>query len=139
MKTEHVGPAPPEVDQTSGVKVACSTSQIRASYLLRFSRSFRLYIAGIPDWTFELAKGLKTLTSKNVRSKRPPQNPFAAMSRRALLSLVVVLLANCSPVSGWRSGSLLTLGHTCESSSLHISRNSLCLMVGKPPVGHESA
>ena len=33
------GPQPPLVDRTRGVKVPCSTSRIRCSYALLFSRS----------------------------------------------------------------------------------------------------
>ena len=72
IKTEQASAAPPEVDQINGVKLECSTSRIRASYLPLFWRSQRLNSDLIPEVMFELTKGLNTFTSNNVRLKRPP-------------------------------------------------------------------
>ena len=46
----------------------------------------------------ERANGLKTLTSKNVRSKRLPQNPSAAISRRAPSWTLAEAPAKASPL-----------------------------------------
>ena len=55
------------------------------------------------------ASGLRTLTSKNVFSKWPPQKPSAAMSDLAPMSVMVVASLKVSLVTGCRFGSMVTL------------------------------
>ena len=52
---------------------------------------------------FEVAWGLKTLTSMKVRSNRPPQMPLAATSRRACSVWITLRYRNCSPVTNFFS------------------------------------
>ena len=53
----------------------------------------------------ERACGLKTLTSKKVRSYRPPQSPFAAMSSLAPSCVLADAPERCLPVMDCRCGS----------------------------------
>ena len=55
------------------------------------------------------ASGLRTLTSKNVFSKWPPQKPSAAMSDLAPMSVMVEASLKVSLVTGCRFGSMVTL------------------------------
>ena len=55
------------------------------------------------------ASGLRTLTSKNVFSKWPPQKLSAAMSDLAPLSVMVEASLKVSLVTGCRVGSIVTL------------------------------
>ena len=89
---------------------------------------------------FDFEKGLKTLTSKYDLidfSKQLPQTPLAAISRRALGSVLALLMVSCSPVRGCRCGSMTTFQHTSNNNDDVISHNPLCHLVGKPPFGHE--
>ena len=63
------------------------------------------------------------------------QNPLALMSRRASSVVMAVRWVMDSPLRGCNRGSVATLWHTSDSSEAVISRNSLCLIVGKPPIG----
>ena len=60
--------------------------------------------------------GLNILTLKNVLSDRPPQNPFAQISRLAS-SVVVDRHWNVSPVRGCRTGSMVTSMQTSSMSN----------------------
>ena len=71
------------------------------------------------------AWGLNTLTSRKVLSKRPPQNPLTAMSSLAPSAVIEVDLVMVSPVSGCRSGSVLTSWHISVSRFAVTSRTSL--------------
>ena len=93
-------PIPPVVDMTSGVKVACSTLCILCSYCLLFSCSCRLYTEVRGLLRFHWVHGLITLTSTNALSKRPPQKPYMATSRRASSSVIAELYDIDSPESG---------------------------------------
>ena len=88
---------------------------------------------------FEVACGLKTLTSKKVRSYRLPQRPLAAMSRRAPSWVFADTPDSCSLVMGCRCGSTLTSLHTSDIRLAVRSRISLCLIDGNPPLGQEIA
>ncbi len=55
------------------------------------------------EFLFDGACGLNTLTSRNVFSWRPPQNPFMETSSLAP-SDILVLWARVSPVRGWVRG-----------------------------------
>ena len=81
---------------------------------------------------------MKTLTSKNARSNRPPQKPLALMSNLASSPRMLVLMDNTSPVRGCRGVSTVTSLHTSFSRSAVISRSSLWRMNGYPPVGQDS-
>lgn len=80
---------------------------------------------------------MNILTSRKVLSKRPPQNPFTAMSSLAPSAVLEVALVRASPVSGCRLGSIITSWHTSVSTEAVTSRISLWWMVGKPPLGQE--
>ena len=88
---------------------------------------------------FEVACGLKTLTSKKVRSYRLPQRPLAAMSRWAPSWVFADTPDSCSLVMGCRCGSTLTSLHTSDIRLAVRSRILLCLIDGNPPLGQESA
>ena len=55
------------------------------------------------------ASGLRTLTSKNVFSKWPPQKPTAAMSDLAPMSVMLETSLKVPGVTGCRVGSINTL------------------------------
>ena len=57
----------------------------------------------------EGASGLKTLTSKNVFSKWPPQKPSGAMSDLAPMSVMAEASLKVSLITGCRVGSIVTL------------------------------
>ena len=84
-------------------------------------------------------QGLKTLTSTNALSKDPPQKPCAATSKRALSCVFAERWDNTSPDSGCRLGSTDTQWHTSDNRDAVMSLTSLCLIDGKPPVGHDKA
>ena len=85
------------------------------------------------------AKGLKTLTSINDLSKRPPQKPLTAMSRRAPWEVFAVALDIDSPSIGCNSGSTLTSWLTSVNRDAVRSQISLWRIIGKAPLGHDSA
>ena len=119
------GLAPPDVLNTSGVKEALSTLEIRSSYSLHLARSCQLYQELREDFLFDGAFGLKILTSKKVFSAWLPQNPLALITRCASSSVVVVCQWKVSPVSGCRSGSMAMSKQTSEMSVASRSRTSL--------------
>ena len=82
----------------------------------------------------EAANELKTLTSNNATSSRPPQKPLALMSRCLLSSAFVAILS-----TDGITGSVLTSMHTSAMVAGSRSRISLCLTDGSPPVGQLSA
>ena len=87
----------------------------------------------------EGACGLKTLTSKYVRSRRPPHNPFAAISKCAPSWVLAEVADKCSPEIGCRCGSVQTSLHTSDSRLAVRSLISLCLIEGNPPFGQDKA
>ena len=88
---------------------------------------------------FDWVQGLNTRTSKNTLSNFLPQNPFAAMSSLALVSVLAVLCNITSPLMGCRCGSMVTLWQTSDKRDVVKSRTSLCLIVGYPPTGQKRA
>ena len=54
---------------------------------------------------------MNILTLRKVLSKRPPQNPFTAMSSLAPSAVLEVALVRASPVSSCRLGSIMTSRH----------------------------
>ena len=82
---------------------------------------------------------MKTLTSKKVRSNRPPQKPLAATSSLTPSSLIAEAPESASPVIGSRVGSMHTSWQTSAIKFAVRSLISLCRMVGKPPFGHDRA
>ena len=84
------GPAPPVQAKISGLKVLFSTLITLDSYFNFFCASWNLY-ASLISFGHDLARGLKILTSKNVRQNRESQSPLALMSSLASSSVVVVL------------------------------------------------
>ena len=76
----HLGPIPPVVKNTSGSKLAFSTSLTLSPYKLIFSCSCFLYKPSKGKTTFEAANGWATRTSKNVRSNFE-LIPLAAISK----------------------------------------------------------
>jgi len=59
------------------------------------------------------------------------------MSSLELSSVLAERKDIVSPERGWRCGSMETPWHTSESSEAVMSLTSLCLIEGKPPVGHD--
>ena len=88
---------------------------------------------------FERACGLKTLTSKKVRSYRPLQSLFAAISSLAPSCVLADAPERGSPVMGCRCGSMQTSLHTSDRRLAVRSLISLCLIDGKPPFGQVKA
>ena len=97
-----------------------------------------LYVAARLCWRLEGAIGLKTLTSKNALSYRPPQKPLAAICSLAPSSVTAEAPVMGSPVIGCSVGSMQTSLHTSDSQHPTVPRTSLCLIEGKPPFGQES-
>ena len=91
------------------------------------------------DCRWEGAWGLNTLTSKYVFSNRLTQKPMAAMSRRVPSCLLDEAPVRISPVTGCSSDSVQTSLQTSVRRLAVKSRISLCLMEGKPPLGHDTA
>ena len=72
-----------------------------------------------------------------VRALKPSApEPIAAMSSLAPSS---TLPMSCSPLMGWRSGSIRTSLQTSESRLAVMSRISLRLIEGNPPLEHDKA
>ena len=99
------GPILPEAEKTRGVNEPCSTSLIRWSYALLFSRSCRLKTVLSAEVCLEDAKGLKTLPSKNA-SCCGFQNPLHLMSTRLSSWMFAESPCIISPLSGCSAGSL---------------------------------
>ena len=109
----------------------------RASYVLRFSVSCFRYTDGRFSEALDAARGLNTRTSKKVRSNLPPQTPLADMSNLAPSCTLVP--AGSSWSTCWSCGSVATSWHVSVITLASRSRISLCRIMGKPPVGHDSA
>ena len=127
---------------TSGVKEACSISHTRCSYARFFSfLSFEKHLSRLVR-LLDGARGLNTLTSRNILSSLPPQKPLAAMSNLAPSSVFAVRLVIVSVVISCRSGSTLTSLHTSVNRVAVKSLISLWRREwrreGKPPRGQES-
>ena len=125
---------PPEVEHTRGLKIACSISQTRSLYARRFAPSCWRY--GFDR--FEGAEGLNMRTLKKEDWNRQSQKPEAFISNRAPSSRLKVRRESDSTLKGWREGSLETSWLTSDISSAVKSLVSLCLMVGKAPLGQLS-
>lgn len=76
---------------------------------------------------------------KKCSFKRPPQKPFAAVSRRAPSWVFEVALEKIFPDNGYSSGSMQTSLHTWVNRSAVKSLISLWRIEGKPPFGQDSA
>ena len=131
------GACPPVAAMTIGQKEAPSMSLTRASYVLRFSVSCFRYTDGRFSEALDAARGLNTRTSKKVRSNLPPQTPLADMSNLAPSCTLVP--AGSSRSTCWSCGSVATSWHVSVITLASRSRISLCRIMGKPPVGHDSA
>ena len=90
---------PPDVESISGVKTPCSISSMRWPYVLFFSSSCFLYVAGRLLELFLGALGWNTLTSKKA-SWHVFQKPLARTSSRAPSSVLVEASLKDSPDSG---------------------------------------
>ena len=77
---------------------------------------------------------MNILTSRKVLLKRPPQNPFTAVSSLAPSAVLEVDLVRASPVRCCSLGSIMTSWHTSASREAVMSRISSWRMVGKPPL-----
>ena len=77
--------------------------------------------------------GWRPLYQKKARCPLFPQKFCATTSRRAPSSLLAVRWCSCSPVTGWRDGSVPTLWHTSLNRSAVISLISLWRIDGNPP------
>ena len=139
-KTEACLPMPPVADRTTGTNEALSTSSTLYSYILRFSFSCFWYVAVMEEVLLESACGLKILTSMKVLSYRSGQNPFTATSSQApSYELAEAPTKGEINGMGWRSSSILTSLQTSVRRGAIRSRISLCLIDGKPPLGHDRA
>ena len=103
----HSRPIPPVAENTSGVKLPCSTRRIRSLYNLFFSFSLYSYAFVNSIFAYLLALGLKPRTSKN--SNWPAsQNPRAAISNLTSSPIAVIFISNVSPDNFCKWGSTLT-------------------------------
>jgi len=83
----------------------------------------------------EGARGLKTRTSIKHLSDLPPQNPFAAISKRAPSRVLEVAREKSSGLlTGCNSGSTHTWKQTSVSKVAVRPLTSLCRKEGKPPL-----
>ena len=124
---------PPVHEKTRGVNELCSTSLIRCSLHLFFSTSGVLYTLGrVPE--FDLAQGMKTLTSKNALSNLSLQTPLAEISSRPSSKLNDVLKAKSSPDNRSKCGPTTTFEQTTVNISAVMSLTSPCQISGTPPV-----
>ena len=106
---------------------------MRWPYVLFFSSSCFLYVAGRLLELLQGALGWNTLTSKKA-SWRIFQKPLARTSSRAPSSVLVEASLKDSPDSGCRCGSMATLGQTSVSREAVRSLISLWRIVGKLPM-----
>ena len=83
--------------------------------------------------------GVEDSYIKKCLLKSPTHAPFAEMSSLAPSCELAVALDSWSGVVGCRFGSMDTSLHTSVRRLSVRSRISLCLMLGKPPLAHESA
>ena len=91
------------------------------------------------DWSLKERRDWTRRHQKNALSKGPPQKPSVAMSSRAPSSAIAVAWRRTSPAIGCRVGSTVVLLQTSPNQPATVSLTSLCLAIGKPPLGQERA
>ena len=130
---------PPVAEKISGVQDSSSTSLTLWLYDLHFSHSVRENTVGSDLYLYDLAKGLKTFTSKLAFSDLTPQKPRAWMSRWALSVVIADWCFIDSPDRGCKSGSVTTSWHTSARSWAVRSCSSLWHWIVGPPCGQFKA